>query len=108
VVDDVVPTVSTSVPEPPGTVDDAREHVAGLVAAVGVVVTAHFNPTVEAKLFTDATVTVAVLPVLAPTPNVIGPLLVNVKLGTPSTVTFTAVLDVAEPGAAAVPVTVAV
>jgi hypothetical protein len=104
---DVVPIVSTSVPEPPGTVDAASEHVAGLVGLEGVVVTAQVSPTVDVNAFTGATVIVAVLPEVAPTPKVIGPLLLSVKLGTPSTVTPTAVLPVTLPVAASLPVTVA-
>lgn len=108
VVVDVVAIVSTSVPDPELTEAEAREHVAGLVGLDGVVVTAQVSPTVEVKLFTGVTVIVAVLPDVAPTPNVIGPLLLSVKLGTPSTVTLTAVLEVTLPVAASLPVTVAV
>jgi hypothetical protein len=99
--------VSVAVPEPPAT-GDATEHVAGLVGLEGVLVTAHASATLDVKLFTDATVIVAVLPALRPAPNVIGPLLVNAKPGTPSTVTLTAVDPVTFPVAASAPDTVAV
>jgi hypothetical protein len=103
---DVVPIVSTSVPDPEFTEATASEHVGETDSFVAVFATAQVNPTVALKLFTGATVIVAVLPEVAPTPNVIGPLLLSVKSGTPSTVTLTVVEPVTFPVTASLPVTV--
>ena len=96
----VVETVKTSVPEPV-TVADAREHVAGSLAAVGLM--EQLKLTAPVKPPEGVTVIVEVLPVLAPEETVMLPLLVRVKLGLVVTLTVSVVVSVREPE---VPVTV--
>jgi hypothetical protein len=103
---DVVAIVSTSVPEPPATVDEASEQIGETDSFVAVFATAQLSPTVDVNEFTGVTVIVAVLPELAPASKLIGPLLLSVKLGTASTVTFTVVDPVTLPVNASLPVTV--
>ncbi len=65
VVVDVVAIVTTSVPDPEAAEDEAKLHVAGLVAPLGPL-TAQARSTVEVNEPMGATVTVEVLPVVAP------------------------------------------
>jgi hypothetical protein len=110
VVVDVVAT-TTLFDVPPGTPTGVAEnmlHVAGLVGLVGVLVTAQVISTLPVNEFTGVMVIVAVLFEVAPAWKLIGPLLLSVKLGTPRTVTLTAVEPVTFPVAASLPVIVAV
>jgi hypothetical protein len=67
VVVDVVAIVTTSVPDPEATDGAARLHVAGLVAPLGLPVTAQVRSTVEVnEPLIGATVMVDVLPLVAP------------------------------------------
>jgi hypothetical protein len=92
----VVETVNTSVPEPL-TDEDAREHVAGSLAAAGL--TEQLRLTAPVNPLTAATVIVEVLPVVAPGATVMLPLFFRVKLWAAAavTVTLTVVLDVIVP-----------
>ena len=101
---DEVETVSTSVPVPFATEDEASAQVAGLLAPAGLA-TAQVSATDELNPLAGVTVIVEVSEVVAPAAMVMLPLLVNMKLGTAAevTVTLTVVLDVSVP---MVPVTV--
>ena len=71
-------TVNTSVPEPEATEDEARLHVAGLVAPVGLV-TAQVIATAPLNPPDGDTVIVDVLSEVAPPASVILPLLLSRK-----------------------------
>jgi hypothetical protein len=85
------------------TVEEAKEQVAGSLAAVGLI--EHVRVTVPVKPFIGVTVIVVVFPEVAPGLTEMLPLFASVNVGSAVTVAVTTVVSVSEP---AVPVTVMV
>ena len=88
----VVVAVITSVPAPEAIEEEASPHVTGLVALVGLAVTAQLMATAPVNPPSGVTVTVDVLPVVAPGIRVmLAGLAVNAKLDEPAAEPLTTV-----------------